>query len=57
VASGPDDTSPWASPPYTYSLLRAQKLPANLSDSPGFDAWLAEMEQQLPPRSPLDHGK
>jgi hypothetical protein len=38
----------------SYWLLPGQELPAALSDSSGLDPWLAELERQFPPRTPLD---
>jgi hypothetical protein len=40
--------------PVSYWLLRGQELPAGLSGDSAFDAWVAEMKKQFPPRTPLD---
>jgi hypothetical protein len=40
--------------PISYWLLPNQELPSNLSDSPELDAWLAQLQKQYPPRTPLD---
>ena len=38
----------------SYWLLDGQELPEGLSDTPDLDRWLAEMDKQYPPPTPLD---
>jgi hypothetical protein len=40
--------------PFSFWLLRGQVLPDGLSDTPELDRFLAELERQYPPRSPLE---
>ncbi len=40
--------------PASYWLLQGQELPDGLSDTPDLDRWLAELEKQYPPPTPLD---